>query len=113
MLGLWEDTVRMGNHLARELGDDYYPISLVVWQHDDVRPLSRRKLRGDPPILEATLHELGEPLLLVDLGTYDPGLTRIQIPLGPKTVVPLQTEISRNFRALVFIDRAEVARELP
>jgi len=69
----WEGVVRMGNHLADALGDDYRTLSIVsnhhTWAGSWVEPPVDElpDMPKGPPIIEVLLHDLGQTTLFVDL----------------------------------------------
>lgn len=93
----------MGSFLHDALGPDYLPIALVGYRVETIS--------GTPPYIPTTalavekrLHDLGEPLLLVDLRRPLPAAL-----LPPATIYQISQEWGdpyRQFGALVFLDES-------
>jgi len=120
----WEYTVRMGNWIAAEIGDGYLPLSIVAYQHnwDDTvvtpPPDELDDMPEGPEIVELMLHDLGEPMLFVDLafpGTDDPFLVpaeeyRLIYPqpmMGDIVTGVIQTVPADLFAGMVFLEEVE------
>ncbi len=114
-MGLWEGTTRMGVWLDEALGDDYCALSFHASRHAladaQVAPLPADVLGGEPPLVEAVLHDLGQPMLLVDLAAGGPFATdrsyRVLYPLDVGATAVVEVPLARQFRGLVYLDEAE------
>jgi erythromycin esterase-like protein len=121
---VWESTQRMGNRLSEALGDDYRNVSFVAYQHsletEPVTQLPDEVLAAQAPVAEVLLHELGEPYLLVDLHTTEPGALfdaslryRLFYPLAPEAVGLGEAPLADTFDVLFFLDEAGPWTGLP